>query len=424
MSTKGERRPLTDALARAVAAPKEGYALIRDGGARAIPGFALRITAPSEPEPKGARSWVLNYRTKAGRERRMTIGGVASWPIKAARERASELRRMVDAGGDPLAEQQEAMAAPTIDDLADRFEAEHLPRLRPASREAAKIHLRMRIRPTLGKIKVADLTFADVDRLHQRVTKTGKRHTANRTLATLSKMLSLAVRWQMRADNPVKGVERNPEHPRQRYLTADELERLMAALAERKGGSADAVRLLLLTGARRGEVLGAAWEQFDLREGVWTKPSAHTKQKREHRVPLSAPARQLLADMWTREKAAAKAERRDPSAYLFPSRGREAAQAGIKKFWRGLTMAAGISGVRLHDLRHSYASSLAGAGFSLPVIGALLGHTQAQTTLRYSHLADAALRAATERAGAVVTAAAKAGEAGAEVHELPSRGRQ
>jgi integrase len=162
------------------------------------------------------------------------------------------------------------------------------------------------------------------------------------------------------------------------------------------------VRLLLLTGARRGEVLSATWDQFDLTAGIWTKPSSHTKQKKEHRVPLSAPARQLLAEI--------KAKNWKPSPYVFPGRAGDGPMNEIKKSWAALCKATDLRGVRLHDLRHTYASVLASAGLSLPVIGALLGHTQPGTTARYAHLFDDPLRAATERAAAIVTGKGDTGE--------------
>jgi integrase len=211
-------------------------------------------------------------------------------------------------------------------------------------------------------------------------------------------MLNLAVRWEMRVDNPARGLERNQEEKRNRYLAGDELRRLTEALAAHPNqDAANAIRLLLLTGARRGEVLGATWDQFDLEEGVWTKPSSHTKQKREHRVPLSAAARLLLVEI----KASAGS-----SEFLFPaSRGTTGHLTDIKRAWAAICKLAGLAGVRTHDLRHSYASMLANSGLSLPIIGQLLGHTQPNTTQRYSHLLDDPLRAATERVGAIVAAA-------------------
>jgi len=193
-------------------------------------------------------------------------------------------------------------------------------------------------------------------------------------------------------------------------LSVDDARRL-ARLVDALNGhpnrrAANAVRLLLLTGARRGEVLAATWEQFDLAAGVWTKPSAHTKQKRAHRVPLSAPALALLLTMRAEAEAAGHG-----SPHLFPGDAPGKPLGDIKNFWGSVCRRAGVAGVRLHDLRHQYASMLASAGLSLPIIGRLLGHTQAQTTARYAHLFDDPLRQATERVGALIEGAGGAGGA-------------
>src|SRR5438270_8186123 len=158
-------------------------------------------------------------------------------------------------------------------------------------------------------------------------------------------MFSLAVRWGMRPDNPAKGIERNPEEARQRYLTGDELRRLTAALAAHPSRqAADAMRLLLLTGARTQEVLGATWDQFDLDLGIWTKPSSHTKQKRAHPVPLSAPARQLLVEIQTRQRKSDVA-----SPYLFPGRAGGGPMVDLKSSWRAICRVADLRGLRVHD---------------------------------------------------------------------------
>jgi integrase len=195
------------------------------------------------------------------------------------------------------------------------------------------------------------------------------------------------------------------EDRRERYLNPNELTRLVETLNEHPNRrAANAVRLLLLTGARRGEVLAGTWEQFDLEAGIWTKPSAHTKQKRSHRVPLSAPARALLDQIRT------EAERSDVrSPFLFPGDVFGKPLSNIKLFWRSVCRRAGIEGLRLHDLRHQYASMLASAGLSLAIIGRLLGHTQPSTTARYAHLFDDPLREATERVGALVQNTGNAG---------------
>jgi integrase len=224
-------------------------------------------------------------------------------------------------------------------------------------------------------------------------------------------MFNLAVRWRMRPDNPCKGVERNREYLRKRYLKPDELTRLTKALAEDQNQqAADVVRLLLLTGARRGEALSATWDQFDLAAGTWVKPHTLTKQKREHCIPLSAPARQLLDRL---------RKHSDGSPWVFPGRGGGQPREDLKYSWKRICRAAGITGLRVHDLRHTYASHLVSAGFSLPVIGALLGHSQPTTTARYSHLLDDPLRVATERVGAIISSA----RSGEIVPIMKGRGR-
>ena len=384
---------LTDQMVRVLVPPASGNRVSYDSEVR---GFGVRSTAA------GARSFVLNYRA-GGRERRITIGSSPDWTVKAARERAKALKQRIDIGEDPMAERRAARAAPTMNDLADRFEAEHLTKRRASTaRDYASI-LRLHVRPQLGTMRVMDVRHSDVERLHSTIAKEAP-YRANRTAAVLSKMMALAVKWEMRPDNPVRGIERKPEARRERYLTPAEITRLSAVLlAHPERASANAVRLLLLTGARRGEVLSATWDQFDLSVGVWVKPAASTKQGKLHRVPLSGAAVALLVEMRREADAQAVMLRPGarPSPFLFPGMAGKPLQE-IKRFWAAVTNAANLKDVRVHDLRHTFASILASAGLSLPIIGALLGHTQAATTSRYSHLMDDPLRAATERVGAIV----------------------
>jgi integrase len=390
---------LTDRVLKLLPAPAKGNRIYYDD---LVKGFGCRVTAA------GARAFVVNYRRKAdGLERRLTIGSFPEWTVAAAREEAKRLKREIDGGADPVGANREARDAATVADLCERFAQEVIPRKRPLTQRDYRRHIATAVRPALGRMKVAAITFADIDALHRKI---GVRAPiqANRVLALLSRLFSMAVRWGLRADNPCKGIERNQEHKRQRYLTGLELARVTAALADmRDQGAANAIRLMLLTGARRGETLAARWRDIDLEGGVWVKPGATTKQKTAHRVPLSEAAVQLLAEM--RQQAAAETE------WLFPAPVKVGPRTAIQEAWQELRKAAAIPDVRLHDMRHSYASILASSGLSLPVIGALLGHTTASTTHRYSHLLDDPLRRATEIASAVIV-----GKASADVVPLRS----
>jgi integrase len=284
----------------------------------------------------------------------------------------------------------------TVAELADRFLAEHGARLRPKTLVNYRRITNRHVLPVLGRHKVKSVTFTDIDRLHRRISATAP-YQANRCLALLSTMLAMAIRWHMRADNPCTGVGRNKEHGREWYLTGDELARLLAALdGYRDQRTAAIFKLLLLTGARLGEVLSMRWEDVDLGTGTWTKPHGRTKQKEQHAVPLSAAARTILA------KLAAK--KPDPSGFIFPAgRGASGPMRTVEKPWKTICQAAGITGLRTHDLRHNYAAQLASSGVALYTIGKLLGHRKPGTTARYSHLTDTALREATERAGAILS---------------------
>ena len=160
------------------------------------------------------------------------------------------------------------------------------------------------------------------------------------------------------------------------------------------------------------------WGALDLGAGIWTKAGSTTKQKSDHVVPLSAPARQLLAEM--QDEYIRLHPKKPLPQYVFPGSGDSGHVVEVKKAWRAITKAAGITGLRIHDLRHSFASQLASGGASLPLIGALLGHSNPTTTHRYAHLFDDPQRAAVERVGAIITAAGQPTE---EPVPLPRRPR-
>jgi integrase len=409
---------LTDNVVKNLPKPETGNRITYDDGDKAVKGFGVRVTA------SGSRSFVLNFRTRIGRERRYTIGAFPDWKTAAARKEARRLKKSIDLGADPMADLEAGREAKTVADLAARFVEEHSKeKNRPGTTALYEGQINNWILPKLKHMKVAEVTFADVDGLHRHVKKEGGPYAANRVLALLSKMFNLSIKWQWRTDNPAKGVERNQEHKRQRFLEPAEITRLMEALsAQEDKQAANIIRLLLLTGARRGEVLKAKWAQFDLTKGAWTKPGATTKQKTDHRVPLNAPARQLLAEIRSDAEAAAKKKGIEVSDtdWVFPGRVADAPREGIKRPWDEIRKAAKLNAVRVHDLRHSYASLLASTGLSLPIIGQLLGHTQPATTARYAHLLDDPLRAATERVGVLIDPGSKPG---AEIIEIRGGGK-
>lgn len=361
-------------------------------------GFGVRVTAA------GSRAFIMNYRNAEGASKRYTIGSCNDWTVLKAIIEARAVRQRIDRGEDPLANREEIREAPTVGDLIDRYERDHLPRKRESSQRDDKAMIKKIIRPKLANRKVASVQYGDVDRLHQSLRETPYR--ANRAIALLSKMFALSIRWGMRPDNPCKGIERFQESKRRRYLSVDEIKRLSATLATYENQqAANVVRLCLLTGCRRGEALGAKWEQLDLDAGVWTKPGATTKQKTEHQAPLSGAAIALLKGVY---QEACGDDEKPGSEYVFPGRWPTAPLSEIKDEWNDIRTAAKIEDVRLHDLRHTYASILASAGQSLPVIGALLGHSQPATTARYAHLFNDPLKKATDVVGDIVTGAESA----------------
>lgn len=276
--TRKARKPiLTDTLAGALRAKPSTY-VVWD---REMRGFGLRVTA------NGVKSWVLDYTNSAGVRHRMTLGLFPDdLRADAARDKASELRAKIRSGGDPLIKQNAdrlaISAAPTMRELADDWLQNHAAiNKRPASQELDHIALGKHALPELGeRTKVADVTWAQIDAMHRKIVRKGTPVMANRVVTLLAAMFKRAIKkgWRV-GDNPAAGIQRVREESRERFLTLVEMNRLQAALAQsRNKRSAQTVMLLIATGARRGEVLGATWLQFDLSAGVWTKPSSHTSR--------------------------------------------------------------------------------------------------------------------------------------------------
>ena len=364
-----------------------------------VRGFAVCIYR------SGSRAFTIDYR-HAGRQRRMTIGRWPEWSTTSARERAKELRREIDAGGDPLGQKETGRDAPRFKDLIERYTEVHLPHLSALNASDQKSMLAKMVAPDWGNKLVTEITPYDVEKLLNKVAAGRARPSkakpnnrarklqgpkptpvrANRTGEVLRKMFTCAVSWGWREDNPVSSFRRRIENPRERFLCHEEIHKLAEALegAEDRR-AADIIRLCMLTGARVGEVRQARFEHFNLEHLSWSKPASMTKQRKIHRLPISDEAaaivrqRQLLVPRGC--------------SLLFPSDTPGQPVKEIRRFWMAIQKAVGIPDVRIHDLRHTFASLLVSGGASLEMIGKLLGHSQMQTTQRYAHLMDSPLRA-------------------------------
>jgi integrase len=302
-----------------------------------------------------------------------SIAYLAGAALEEKRVQAWALNGMVRAGLDPKGPSPETL---TVAQLAEDYLSNHAEaHKRPASVADDRSMLKRIILPALGARRVKDIQTTDIEALHNSLK--AKPYQANRVRSLLSKLFNRATP-RLRSDNPVRGTKPFNEEKRKRWLNDEEMTRLWAVLdAEPNQLQARAIKLLVYTGARKGELLAARWADIDLERGVWVKPSAHTKQKQEHRVPLSSAAVELLAVMQEEAKG----------PYVFPGRDGEPLK-DVKALWERVRKLTGVEWARIHDLRHTAASQLVSAGVSLPIVGAILGHTQPSTTARYAHVAD------------------------------------
>jgi integrase len=381
---------------------KVGYRLIRDP---TMPRLAMRITKA------GARSWVILY------HRSYTIGAVESWPYPDVVREAQRINQLIDQGGDPHADRDARRAAPTVDELIEEWrkdiDSKNPPKIRASSRREYETQIGQWISPVLGKQLVPDVKKADIEKLHHKITEKGTPVRANRVVALISTLFNFAIKKEMRADNPAKGVEKNAEEARYRLLSGEEFSRLLAAIGGcRYPHAPRVIRIALGTGARLGEILEMQWSQLDLAAGTWAKPPGSTKQRRLHVIPLAAPVRVILAEIQAEQEAWAARTSRPMPRWVFPAKGlrdqngraRDEPIQQIHTSWRGVCKRAGIEDLHFHDLRHIFASYFASTGIGLPIIGRLLGNSQARTTERYSHIALDPIREQVERFGAFVTA--------------------
>ncbi len=378
-----------------------------------LSGFGCRVT------PTGAKSWIVEYRPHGGgrrvAKRRVTLGAITTLPPDSARRAAKDILARVRLGEDVAGAKAARRAAPTVGELAEKYMCEEIRPTRKASTAALyDNYLRRHILPELATRRAIDVTRGDITKLHRNIGSTAP-VTANRVVMLLSGLFSWASNaGQVPEDcKPATGISKYREEGRERYLTLDELGRLGDALREAETvglpwdvddskatakhapkpenrrvklplSTTAAIRLLLFTGCRLREILHLQWSFVDFEREMLFLPDSKTGRKP---VILSSAALAVL-------EALPRVGR-----YVVPGDNLFRPRHDLQRPWQALSKRAGLKGVRLHDLRHSFAATGAGSGMGLPVIGKLLGHRNLETTNRYAHVDHHPLKIATNRIG-------------------------
>jgi integrase len=400
--------------------PGERVSIIYD---TELTGFGVRVT------PAGAKSWIVEYRPGGGRKsatKRMTLGPTKLLTAQKARKKAHDILAAARLGDDPAGTRSRNREVPTLKEFAERYLSEEAEvKLKERTVANYRIYFRRHALPRIGGLKLNAVTKGDIARLHRSIGKE-KPATANRVIEAVSSLYRYAETAGEVEEgfNPTRGIKHFRERTRERFLSMEELQRLGATLrlAETEGLPWEvdetkpnakhlaapenrkvtfspyvtaAIRLLLFTGCRLREILHTRWEDIDFERGLLVLPESKTGKRF---VVLNGPALDILSEL----------ERLGP--YVIAGDKPEKPRSDLKRPWDRITKHAKLEGLRLHDLRHSFASIGAGGGMGLPIVGKLLGHTQAQTTARYAHLDNDPLKRASEQIAGTIAAALEGSE--------------
>ena len=358
--------------------PHERERVVWDDG---LKGFGVRV------HPSGRKIFIVKTRY-GGRVIKMTIGPCTAVSTTHARVRAAEIITDARAGKNPVGRRSKA---PTMRALGERFLEQYVfEHCKPSTAKDYRHSVEMFINRRIGNRRVSDVQRSDIAALHHDMRDTP--YQANRTLAVLSKMMNLAELWELRPDgsNPCRHVKRFKEEKRERFLSDKEYQRLGTALREieqersETAAAIAAIRLLMLTGCRLSEIQKLRWEHVDIDAGELRLPDTKTGAKVVH---LGDPAIAVLRGI----------EGQEDNPWVIAGRKSGSHLTDLQHPWRRIRERAGLKDVRIHDLRHSFASGGLLVGEGLPMIGKLLGHTQVQTTARYAHLANDPVKLAANR---------------------------
>ncbi|MCZ4271980.1 site-specific integrase [Maritalea porphyrae] len=350
-----------------------------------------------EARNSGGKTYYVRYRDHYGDQRNIKIGDAGVIDLDAARQRTIEVMSKVALGEDPHAERKAMRQVPMFDTF---FAERYLPFVKGYKRswKSDESLYRNHIAPVFGRQRMDAVTTADISKFHHGLCALGYAPgSANRVLILLRYMYNLAAKWQ------VAGLEKNPSagvelfrlnNEKQRFLTMDEVNQLFVEIRRSPNRALEPiVSLLLLTGARKREVLDAQWADFDFNNRIWIIPI--TKSGKARKMPLSDEAIELLCGLKSKGK----------SVYLFPNPETAKPFRTIFYAWDTARKRAGLADVRMHDLRHSFASFLVNSGRSLYEVQRLLGHAHIKTTERYAHLSDETLSSAVNVVGSILKSA-------------------
>ena len=365
---------INDRFVKSLEVPASKHKIFYDSK---LTGFGVRITN------RGTTSFVLRYVFK-GRDRTYTLGSYPALNTTSARNLATEIKGDVIRGIDPLEQKIGSLAIPTFAEFVEDFLKLRAKTIRATTlKDYQNYFFAKYLIPRWGKIKLDAIGKREIEVFHSSLSKTPRM--ANRLVVLLNSVFNQAIEWEILIKNPAKGIKKFTEHKRERYLSETEIQKLFETLeSEPSKINVAAVKLILLTGSRKGEVLSARWQDFDLENGIWSKPAFLTKQNKSSVIPLNQEALQTIKGI----------ERK--ADCLFYNEETKSHIKDLKRFWKGVCQKAGIKEARIHDLRHTFASVLINKGVGLEVIGKLIGHSNIKTTQRYSHLANSALKQATE----------------------------